>query len=277
MINKILVKIYSVVPRSVKLQLGQSQLLKPLRDTFLRRKESYVETKGLIQRNYGDYIVKFYFFSDIQNVARAKKKGIESTLLRNSIILLNKHKSDKNDCVVLDVGANFGFLSLVWGCSVCKEEGRVFAFEPNPYVYNTFLKSIGKNGLTPIIKAAHNAVGSKNKTIQLYLNNTTSNTLQTETSTKSTDIEMISIDNYIRINKITRCDLIKIDVDGIELDILEGSISTLEKLRPIFIVETNDNKGIIDFFANRDYLILDMELKEYKEDNILPDNIFCVP
>ena len=277
MLNRVLIKIYHVVPSSVKRSLGQSKLLKPLRDALLRRKTSYVEALGQIQSNYGNYPVDFWFYSNIQNVAKAQKKGIESTLLNNSITLINKHKGCQNDCFVLDIGANFGFLSLVWARSICKNKGHVFAFEPNPDVYKSFLKSINKNELTSIITAEHCAVGSEDKTIPLYLSDTTSNALKTDASNKTVSIDMITIDTYFQNKNLTKCDLIKIDVDGIELDILKGSICTIEKLKPIFIVETNDDLRIVEFFIKRKYKILDMKLKEYKHGAILPLNIFCVP
>lgn len=277
MLNQILVKIYSTVPLSVKRYLGQSKFLKPIRDALLRNKRNYLEALGKIRRDYGNYPVDFWFYSDPQNVSKAKKNGIESTLLNNSIVLINKYKGYKNDCVVLDIGANFGFLSLVWAHSLCKNNGRIFAFEPSPNLYGTFLKSTTKNKLTSVITVENCAVGSEDKTIELYLSNTTSNTLKLNASAQAISIEMISVDTYLKKNNIERCDLVKIDVDGIELDILNGCIRTIEKLKPIFIVETNEDIKIVEFFMKRNYKILDMRLKEYQRGTVLPLNIFCIP
>jgi hypothetical protein len=88
---------------------------------------------------------------------------------------------------------------------------------------------------------------------------------------------MITLDSFAKRNEIERCDLVKIDVDGIELDILKGAIQLIEKYKPIFIVETNGNVQILDFFGNIEYQILNMQLKPFQPGNKLPANIFCVP
>jgi hypothetical protein len=70
---------------------------------------------------------------------------------------------------------------------------------------------------------------------------------------------------------------VKIDVDGIKLDILMGATELIKKLKPIFTVETNGYKKIIDFFHKLDYQILDMKLNPIQSGNQLPPNIFCIP
>ena len=68
----------------------------------------------------------------------------------------------------------------------------------------------------------------------------------------------------------------RLEVVLIELDILKGSIKTIETLRPIFIVETNNNSEIIDFFTEMNYKVLDMALNTFSS-GVLPPNVFCVP
>ena len=88
---------------------------------------------------------------------------------------------------------------------------------------------------------------------------------------------MVRVDDYVAKNNISKCDLIKIDVDGVEHDILKGSLKTLEQFKPICIVETNDDHHIVDFFIDNNYKVLDEKLNEYKAGVRLPPNIYCVP
>ncbi|WP_272855099.1 FkbM family methyltransferase [Aequorivita todarodis] len=221
-------------------------------------------------------MVHFYFFASMKIASKATKSGIENTILRNSIQLINL-RTKENDAVVLDVGANFGYLSLVWANSISLN-GKVIAFEPNLNVYNSFRNSIQSNSLESNVELNNLAVGKKDGNIELFLSSTTSNTLHADRlNNKSTPIEMVSLDSFSRRNVMDRCDLVKIDVDGIELDILMGATHLIEKFNPIFIVETNGDEKIINFFNQHNYQILDMELNPFQSENQLPPNIFCIP
>ena len=267
--------LYNLFPKRLKKKLGSSKILEPLRNSFFRRNGSYIEVRAKIKREYLKYIVEFNFYASIQVANKAKNKGIENTLLINSIKLL---KSNNDDKTIFDVGTNFGYLSLVWANSVCKN-GKVYSFEPHPLLYNSYTKSVQSNNLKDIIVSENVAVGNEIGTIGINLFSTTSNTINIESNKrndKKERVNIITLDHYVEKNCITRCDLIKIDVDGIEFEILKGSLELIKKLHPIFIVETNNDSRIIDFFLNHDYRILNMELLPITERE-LPLNIFCIP
>lgn len=277
MIKNLIVSIYSIVPSSLRQRIGQSKLLRPLRNSLLRSNGSYNETQVVVKREYSGYVVAFNFFASIKVASQAKNRGIENTILHNSMRLMKEFNSKRNDAVVFDIGANFGYLSLVWANSIAKN-GKVIAFEPNPNVFKSFKKSISSNNLESIIQLNNKAVGIREGEIELYLNSTTSNTLNLDGANKNgISIGMISIDSFTQNHNIEKCDLIKIDVDGIELDILRGAQNFIKKCRPIFIVETNSDQRIIEFFNENAYEVLDMKLNIFKSDDDLPLNIFCVP
>ena len=270
--------LYNLFPKSMRNKLGKSKILKPLRDTFFRKKGAYREVKSNVKRQYLSYNVEFSFFASIQVALKAKERGIENTLLRHSIELLKKRRSGNNDYSVFDVGTNFGYLSLVWANSVC-ENGKVYGFEPHPNLHKSFTNSVNSNQLNNQIVPVNVAVGNSEGTLNINLVSTTSNinTINDENQkTKSKKVDIITLDNYVKKNNIDKCDLIKIDVDGIELDILTGSEKMIRKFQPIIIVETNNDFEIIDFFKQINYKILNMKLEPIK-DKELPLNIFCVP
>lgn len=271
-----LVFIYNSIPKSVRNRLGKSKALKGLRDLFLKRNGVYKERTVVINRAYLKYNMSFKYTASIKDAARALKYGIENTMLRNSIELIRRYDKDLDGIIVMDIGANFGYLTTVWAKSIC-HKGKVIAFEPNKHVFETLKKTIVGNSLNDIVKAENLAVGNENKDIDLFLNNTTSNVLQISAHQKSEVVQMIRIDEYIKNNNLERCDLIKIDVDGIELDILKGSLGTLKQLKPIFIVETNDNFDLVQFFVNNNYQVLNERLEVYELNDFLPPNIYCVP
>ncbi len=276
MMNKIIMKLYNVLPYTFHKKIGSSKILRPLRNAFLRNQGSYVETKVQIKRNYLEYPISFFLFTSLKMGAKAVKSGLENTILQNSIKLLNKRVSNDN-AVILDVGANFGYLTLVWANSV-SQKGKVISFEPNPKVHASLLKSVKANKLESKIELNNLAVGKNDGSIELYVDSTTSNTLKpTKKIGSSHTIDMVSLNSYINKNNIEHCDLVKIDVDGIEFEILMGSTELIKKCAPIFIVETNNDKRIIDFFRKQNYQILDMKLNPFQSSEQLPPNIFCLP
>ncbi len=278
--NNLRISIYNLFSPKLKKTLGKSRLLKPFRDVFFRSKGGYRETFCKVKRAYLDFLVEFTFCGSIQVTSKAKQKGIENTILRHSINLLRKNTKRKdNDYIVFDVGANFGYLSLVWANSVSKQ-GSVFSFEPHPLLFKSFVKSISENDLNDCVFPEKVAVGNNLGEIEVNLLTTSSNVLNDASSQKNTTkhiVEMITLDNYIERNSMSRCDLLKIDVDGIELDILQGAMTMINKLKPILIIETNNDIRIIEFLKEYDYNILDMKLDSYKENATLPHNIFCIP
>lgn len=272
-----LVYLYNKIPKSIRYKIGKAKALKLLRDFIFRRDGVYRESTVNISRAYSDYDVNFKFVASIKDASKAYSKGVENTLLRNSISLLKKRQSDLNNITILDIGANFGYLSLVWAKTVC-QTGKVIAFEPCKNVYQSLLKSIALNDLEAIIQVENYAVGNDNKTVNLFFENSTSgNVIETENSELLETVEMIKIDDFFNAKRLSRCDLVKIDVDGIELDILKGSVNLLKMFSPIVVVEINDDQKIIDFFIENNYQILDGNLREYQLGNPLPPNIYCIP
>jgi len=281
--NKLLIKLYNLFPKSSKKKLRKIPGFIRLTSVFLKEGKSYKEVSGIIKRDYNKYKVKFTFNGSISIVSKASKRGIENTLLSNSITLIESHFSTvEGGLLGFDIGSNFGYLSLVWATSICENKGRIYAFEPNYNVYNSFKKSIVDNHLQDTIVLNNTAVGAKNGEVDIFVSVETSNVIKdaeiiSETVTENRSVSMTTLDNFLDKENIGNCHFIKIDVDGIELDILRGASKVINTYKPIVIVETNNDKRIIDYFFDIDYSVLDMELNEYNSKNELPLNIFCVP
>jgi len=277
--NNIRVWIYQLVPPKWRNTLGKSTLLSPLRNLLFRNPQGYREVKVRVKRPYENYTVDFEFYASIQVASKAETRGIENTLLRNSITLLKRYKPKKAaNYTIIDVGANFGYLSMVWAQTVAKE-GSVYSFEPHPQLFGSLNRTVYSNKLETIVRLENLAVGLTSKKIILNLSNASSNLLElNNTQTEKKPIEMVSIDDYYSENKLEECDLIKIDVDGIEMEILKGAKETIKKFSPILIVETNGNEEIVSYMDKLEYKTLTMNLEEYNRNFMsLPSNAFIVP
>jgi FkbM family methyltransferase len=158
---------------------------------------------------------------------------------------------------VLDVGANYGYYTLLFGALV-GAEGRVYAVEPNPMVVPKLRRSVGLNGFatrTTIFEAAAGAVDGG--AADLFAPNG-----EPKNSTVTAVLDGIAPGSgviykvpRIRLDRLaasaTRFDFIKIDAEGAEQDILAGMEAILRRDRPTLVVEFNagrcaDPSGLID-------------------------------
>jgi hypothetical protein len=69
------------------------------------------------------------------------------------------------------------------------------------------------------------------------------------------EVRTLSLDSL----NLTRADLIKIDVEGMEMDALAGAAHCVDSLRPILLIETHksDKDVITDWLNNLGYAVLD--------------------
>ncbi len=123
--------LYKYLPNSIINSLGKSTILKNTRNKFLRPNNKELIIKEEVIWNGK----KFSFFAPIRIAVKAKKRGMENKLLRNSIQLINQ--MDKPNPVILDIGSNYGFISLALQTHL-PSESIIYAFEPHPQIYSTF-------------------------------------------------------------------------------------------------------------------------------------------
>jgi FkbM family methyltransferase len=142
--------------------------------------------------------------------------------------------------VVVDIGANIGYYTLL-ASHLVGEEGKVFAFEPDPSNYDLLLRNIEINNCTNIIPV-RKAISSKSGRMKLFLDksNLGGHSLQ-EANVESNEfvtVDIVRLDDFFR-NMSYKIDVIKMDVQGSEMNVLEGMAS---------IVNRNDNLKILTEF-----------------------------
>ena len=147
--------------------------------------------------------------------------------------------------VVIDVGANFGYYTVLMA-DLVGPEGHVFAVEPNPVVAALLRQSVTLNGFRSRTSIVEAAAGASNAgPVLLYSPNgefknacivASPNQVNVSDGTLY-QVRQVTIDEIVSASP--RVDFLKIDAEGAEESIVEGMYQCLKNHRPSLIFEFN--------------------------------------
>jgi FkbM family methyltransferase len=146
----------------------------------------------------------------------------------------------KPGSVFFDIGANIGYFSLIAGKEVgCT--GEVHAFEPSPEEFVRLTNNVQLNGFD-MVRLNHFALSDRPGKVFITQTRGAGSTRITENLSESgeeREIDAVPLDAYVEDVKLTRLDLIKVDIEGAEYKFLLGARNTIERFRPIIMIELN--------------------------------------
>lgn len=151
----------------------------------------------------------------------------------------------KEGDLFVDVGANIGLMSIYAGMIVGKQ-GSVVAFEPNPNTRKILEENITLNRVESI-KVEGVALSSEARRGKIYdqwdINRGGASLIKPLNPTESYDIEEITFSEYFKSEQ--QIELIKIDVEGYELEVLTGAKAFISetKVPPVLIVEFSSTRA----------------------------------
>jgi FkbM family methyltransferase len=139
--------------------------------------------------------------------------------------------------VVLDIGANLGEYTVL-AAQATGGQGRVIAFEPNPLVRDRLLRNIKANGFHNVEVCA-NALGLEDGVGVLSAPSDESGLGSMRLGVGGTEfpVEVRRLDGVLSEQDRARISVIKLDVEGFELEILQGARVTIDEARPIVLYE----------------------------------------
>lgn len=149
--------------------------------------------------------------------------------------------------IVFDVGANIGYYAIPIATHLKKSGGQVHAFEPVNSNYQSLVNAVNKNSLESVVTVNKFALGNSKGSIDIIKTekgNSGNAVLAFDDTDFEKDLEKESIeidtlDNYMEISSIDRCDFIKIDIEGAEIFFIQGGLKFIEKFKPIIYGEFN--------------------------------------
>ncbi len=153
--------------------------------------------------------------------------------------LLTQLPSERRD-TFLDIGANIGTHSI----AMAREFSRVIAFEPNPVVAAKFRNNIALNGLDSV-ELVECGLSDEEGTFDFYLTEKDNEGLGTFSDIEQYDVPLVKVgefkvevgDTILQQKSVGRIDAIKIDVQGLELNVLRGLRETLATSQPAVWLE----------------------------------------
>jgi FkbM family methyltransferase len=155
---------------------------------------------------------------------------------------------------VVDVGANIGSLTVPFARLV-GPGGKVIAFEPQRIIYQMLCGNLALNALDNVFaynSAAGRAAGSITVPPVNYAQAGNFGGISMGNSGPGETVPLTTIDSL----GLQRCGLIKIDVEGMELDVLVGAMTTLRQFRPRLYVENDrieKSRALIEHLLALDY------------------------
>ncbi len=150
------------------------------------------------------------------------------------------------DAVCLDIGANIGLYTLA--LAALAREGRVLAFEPAPGSYDYLTQNVTLNRAENV-ETFPLAVGAASGTVDFHdIPFFTAGSFAVEGESFLTSEVLgssffrapsVSVDEFVADHGLTRLDVVKVDVEGGEVSVLEGATQTLARHRPVVVLEFN--------------------------------------
>ena len=181
----------------------------------------------------------FKFFHDdpddhIFRSMKGKKNFYESDLLSSLGDMI------RPDDLVLDIGANIGN-HTVYFAGVCG--AKVMAFEPVPRAVDLLTKNIAANALEKRVTVKNFGVGAENGTAsERFTSRSEHNLGATSLAPDATGTIQIKRLDSIRFKSGPR--LIKIDVEGMDVDVLIGGLGVIRRFHPVICIEASSAESL---------------------------------
>ncbi len=180
---------------------------------------------------------------------------------------------------VYDVGGFEGIYSIAFARAV-GERGAVVVFEPNPDNAARIRENIELNGIenisvigialgseagraTMVVPVEEGAMGTINGDLK--------RSFTARRKTKELEISVDTMDSQIAAKGLPAPDFVKIDVEGLDADVLRGMAGTLETHRPALCIELHGEgietrrenaKDIVTYLVDRGYKVRHVESGE---------------
>lgn len=158
------------------------------------------------------------------------------------------------DGVIVDIGSNIGNHSLFFALFL--KASKIFPFEPNKEVYDVLISNVIVNGVYDVFDFSYLGVGVSDKNSGGFgVEKRDRNQGAAKMIAGEGDIDVVRVDEALKNENPV---LIKIDVEGMELQALNGLSGILKRCRPVIMIEVDieNEEPFNEWLRSNDYGIV---------------------
>lgn len=134
-----------------------------------------------------------------------------------------------------DVGAHIGTFSKQ---ALADGAKMVVAVEASPITAESLKRNLAAEAAKGRAIVIPTAAWSKKSTLKFYVSSTMSDSVEPQHDAKQIEVEADTLDSMVASAGIDRIDLIKMDIEGAEVDALKGAATIIQRFRPRLIIVT---------------------------------------
>ncbi len=181
---------------------------------------------------------------------------IEGQFFEQKDLLKLRSMMKKESPRIVEVGANIGNHVVFYANNM--NASVIYPVEPNPVAINILERNIDKNGIGHLVDRRGIGFGVGRSEAMASIDNSPENNLGA-TSLKDDQagtLPIVTLDKLIGQDEV---DLLKIDAEGMELDVLAGATALIEKNRPLIWIEImrrNEMEFLMHWLKQNDYRIV---------------------
>lgn len=160
------------------------------------------------------------------------------------ILKLMEYILGKGD-IFIDVGANIGLMSI-HASKIVGDTGKVYSFEAHPNTAKILQRNVELNDATNV-EILQQALGSEKSTGKIYsnlhINRGGASLLKPEIDSECFDVDIIRFDDFYNAFYLPAIKLVKMDIEGFELEALKGFGDVLKSRNaPVLIIECSEER-----------------------------------
>ena len=240
-LKQALYRLAARLPPGLRRRLGASPATRALRDRFFRPGGE----PELVSDTISWMDLRFPFTAPYQVLEKARARGVENRICRLARSLLGPGD------LAVDVGANYGFVTMVAAHSVAPG-GRVISFEIEPRICRALRGSIDAAGLADTVRLVERGAGAVDE----------------EGNEGDAGAGLVRVDTVLDGLDLERFRFLKVDVDGLDLDVLRGAAESLRRAKPTVVIEmTRDGAEIYALLRELGYSrFMDQDNRAFEPD-----------